>query len=58
MVSYMTYLYLTLTQSKGQGQGRVHCENEYLVNDDRYVKNYYCHQAASHIWTFDCHIYI
>ena len=49
----LAFLYLTLNHFKGQSQGYAYFDNEYLGNGDRYVKNYYFHQIASHVWTFD-----
>ena len=52
----MAYLHLTLAHSKAEGQGHADFDNEYLGNDDREDKNYYCHQVKSHTWLL--HIYI
>ena len=52
------YLHLTLTHSKGQGQVHAYFDSEYLGNGNRYGKNYYCCQTASHVWAFIWHIYI
>ena len=38
----LAYLQLTVAHSKGQGQGHAHFACEYLANDDRQGKYYYC----------------
>ena len=47
-----------LTNSKGQDQGHADFDNDYLGNGDRCGKNDYCYQITSHVWPFDCDVYI
>ena len=45
----LVYLHLTLAHCKGQGQDNAHFNDVYIGNGDKYGKNYYCHQIASHV---------
>ena len=54
----LAYTNLTLNYAKGKGHGHAHFDCKYLGNGDRFSKNYYCHQIASHVWAFYWYIYI
>ena len=53
----LEYLYLTLAHLKNQGQRHARFCFEYLLNVGRSSK-YIAIIIESHLWAFDCHIYI
>ena len=43
----LAYLHLTLGHCKGQGQGHEHFDCEYLENNDKRDKHYYCRRRQT-----------